>query len=80
MGHFFVSCPLGFEAELTHEIKDFWFEMIDLDGLPTRARAGLRRPHPPPDAAQYGCRLLRPTLPEIPIVARKLDSAACSRN
>ena len=37
MGHFFVSCPLGFEAELTHEIKDFWFEMIDLDGLPTRA-------------------------------------------
>lgn len=37
MGHFFVSCPLGFEAELNREIKDFWFEMIDLDGLPTRA-------------------------------------------
>lgn len=37
MGHFFVSCPLGFESELTREIKEFWFEMIDLDGLPTRA-------------------------------------------
>jgi len=34
---FFVSCPLEFENELAKELKSFWFEMIDLDGLPTRA-------------------------------------------
>ncbi|MGZ3692379.1 MAG: RNA methyltransferase, partial [Pseudobdellovibrio sp.] len=37
MARFFVSCPLGFETSLATEIKNFWFEMIDLDGLPTRA-------------------------------------------
>lgn len=37
MSRFFVSCPLGFENQLATEIKNFWFEMIDLDGLPTRA-------------------------------------------
>lgn len=37
MATFFVSCPLGFENSLAQEIKNFWFEMIDLDGLPTRA-------------------------------------------
>ncbi len=36
MGLFFVSCPLEFEPELVIEIKSFWFEMMDLDGLPTR--------------------------------------------
>ena len=37
MSLFFVSCPLEFENELAQELKSFWFEMIDLDGLPTRA-------------------------------------------
>lgn len=37
MSLFFVSCPLEFENELAKELKSFWFEMIDLDGLPTRA-------------------------------------------
>jgi putative N6-adenine-specific DNA methylase len=37
MSQFFVSCPIGFENELVKEMKSFWFEMIDLDGLPTRA-------------------------------------------
>lgn len=37
MSRFFVSCPIGFENSLADEIKKFWFEMIDLDGLPTRA-------------------------------------------
>ncbi len=36
MAKFFVSCQVGFEAELQNEIKSFWFEMMDLDGLPTR--------------------------------------------
>ena len=36
MGLFFVSCSLDFELELVTEIKSFWFEMMDLDGLPTR--------------------------------------------
>jgi putative N6-adenine-specific DNA methylase len=31
-----VSCPPDFENELALELKSFWFEMIDLDGLPTR--------------------------------------------
>lgn len=34
---FFVSCPLGFEKNLTQEISRFWFQLIDKDGLPTRA-------------------------------------------
>jgi putative N6-adenine-specific DNA methylase len=34
---FFVSCPLDYETELASEIKSFWFEMMDMDGLPTRA-------------------------------------------
>lgn len=37
MSLFFISCPLNYENELVKEIKSFWFEMIDLDGLPTRA-------------------------------------------
>lgn len=37
MSLFFVSCPLEYENELIKELKSFWFEMIDLDGLPTRA-------------------------------------------
>ena len=37
MALFFVSCPPDFEEELAKELKYFWFEMIDLDGLPTRA-------------------------------------------
>ena len=36
MALFFVSCPPDFENELAAELKSFWFEMIDLDGLPTR--------------------------------------------
>ncbi len=36
MANFFVSCPLGYEEALAKELKTFWFEMIDLDGLPTR--------------------------------------------
>lgn len=37
MALFFISCPLRFENELAKELKSFWFEMTDLDGLPTRA-------------------------------------------
>lgn len=37
MPKFFVSCPLNFEKELAAELREFWFEMIDLDGQPTRA-------------------------------------------
>ncbi len=33
---FFISCPLHFENQLAEEIKSFWFEMMDLDGQPTR--------------------------------------------
>ncbi len=36
MAQFFVSCPLNFEHNLVQEIRSFWFEMMDLDGLPTR--------------------------------------------
>ncbi len=36
MSKFFVSCPLGFEQELVEEMRRFWFEMMDLDGQPTR--------------------------------------------
>ncbi len=36
MAIFFVSCPLHFENHLAEEIKSFWFEMMDLDGQPTR--------------------------------------------
>lgn len=32
-----MSCPPGFEAELEKELREFWCEMMDLDGLPTRA-------------------------------------------
>lgn len=37
MSLFFVSCPLNYENELVTELKSFWFEMLDLDGLPTRS-------------------------------------------
>ena len=36
MAAFFISCPLHFENQLADEIKTFWFEMMDLDGQPTR--------------------------------------------
>ncbi len=36
MAQFFLSCPLKFEEHLITEIKSFWFELMDLDGLPTR--------------------------------------------
>ncbi len=36
MSEFFVSCPIGFEKELLLEFESFWFQMIDLDGMPTR--------------------------------------------
>ncbi len=36
MAQFFVSCPLNFEEQLATEIHSFWFEMMDLDGQPTR--------------------------------------------
>ena len=36
MAQFYVSCPLNYEENMIHEIKSFWFEMMDLDGLPTR--------------------------------------------
>ena len=36
MAIFFVNCPLHFENHLAEEIKSFWFEMMDLDGQPTR--------------------------------------------
>lgn len=38
MAQFFVGCAIGFEKELEIELKSFWFEMIDLDGLPTRSQ------------------------------------------
>lgn len=37
MAQFFVSCALGAESELLAEMREFWFEMMDLDGQPTRA-------------------------------------------
>ncbi len=36
MAVFFISCPLHFENQLAEELKSFWFEMMDLDGQPTR--------------------------------------------
>ncbi len=36
LNRFFVSCPINFETELVKEIESFWFQLIDLDGLPTR--------------------------------------------
>ena len=36
MSQFFISCSLGTEADLVSELKSFWFEMMDLDGQPTR--------------------------------------------
>ncbi len=36
MAQFFVSCQMGFEKELHEELQTFWFEMMDLDGQPTR--------------------------------------------
>ena len=36
MAVFFISCPLHFENLLAEELKSFWFEMMDLDGQPTR--------------------------------------------
>ncbi|MBC7465815.1 MAG: hypothetical protein H7256_07470 [Bdellovibrio sp.] len=36
MAVFFVSCPLNYENHLVEEMKTFWFEMMDLDGMPTR--------------------------------------------
>lgn len=36
MTAFFVSCPVNFEQELILEIENFWFQLMDLDGLPTR--------------------------------------------
>ncbi len=37
MAKFFVSCAIGFEEDLVEELKQFWFEMMDLDGQPTRS-------------------------------------------
>lgn len=37
MSQFFVSTALNFEVELVKELKEFWFEMMDLDGQPTRS-------------------------------------------
>ncbi len=37
METFFVSCPVRFEQELMRELESFWFQLMDLDGLPTRA-------------------------------------------
>lgn len=37
MAKFFISCAIGFENELIDELKTFWFEMMDLDGQPTRS-------------------------------------------
>jgi putative N6-adenine-specific DNA methylase len=34
--YFFVSCPIHFEKELIKEIENFWYLLMDLDGLPTR--------------------------------------------
>ncbi len=36
MKYFFVSCPIHFENELIKEIENFWYLLMDLDGLPTR--------------------------------------------
>lgn len=36
MAVFFISCPLHFENQLAEELRSFWFEMMDLDGQPTR--------------------------------------------
>ena len=36
MARFFVSCQLGFEKELSQELREIWMEFFDLDGLPTR--------------------------------------------
>lgn len=36
MPSFFVSCPLQLEDDLIQEMESFWFQMCDLDGLPTR--------------------------------------------
>jgi putative N6-adenine-specific DNA methylase len=37
MAQFFVSCAIGFEKDLLEELQTFWFEMMDLDGQPTRS-------------------------------------------
>lgn len=37
MNAFFISCPVGFELVLIQEIENFWFKLMDLDGLPTRS-------------------------------------------
>lgn len=37
MAQFFVSCAIGFENDLLEELQTFWFEMMDLDGQPTRS-------------------------------------------
>lgn len=37
MAQFFVSCAMGFENDLFEEMQSFWFEMMDLDGQPTRS-------------------------------------------
>jgi putative N6-adenine-specific DNA methylase len=37
VAYFFVSVPPGYEKALHEEMKSFWFEMIDPDGLPTRS-------------------------------------------
>lgn len=37
MSQFFISTMLNHEKELIRELTEFWFEMIDLDGLPTRS-------------------------------------------
>ncbi len=36
MKDFFVSCPIHFEKELIIELQNFWYLLMDLDGLPTR--------------------------------------------
>lgn len=36
MNIFFINCPIGFESYLIQEINSFWFQLLDLDGLPTR--------------------------------------------
>lgn len=35
---FFISCPIHFENELAAELGEFWPELLDLDGLPTRSK------------------------------------------
>lgn len=37
MSKFFVSTAIHFEQQLAQELRGFWFEMMDLDGLPTRS-------------------------------------------